>query len=137
MNAKPLISALKGAGIGILVSVILLAVGNLIALKTPDPDTTIGLLAHAVRLISGFTAGLAAARFLREKALAVGALGGLFYTAVLFLGAAVIDGNFRFFPALLLGLATVAAAAVGGLVGRPGEKSSHAKRKAMMKRMGQ
>ncbi len=136
MNAKPFISALKGAGIGILVSVVLLAIGNLIALKTPDPDKTASFLAHAVRLISGFAAGLAAARFLKERAPITGGVAGLFFTLSLFLGAAILPGNFRFLPALLLSLATVAAAAVGGLAGRPGEKSSHAKRKAMMKRLG-
>ena len=136
MNAKPLIAALKGAGVGILTSVILLAVGNLIALKTPDPDKTASLLAHAVRLLSGFAAGFATVRFLREGSLMTGTLSGFLYTLVLLVGAAVTEGGFALLPALLLSLATVAAAAAGGLVGRPGEKSDRAKRKAMMKRMG-
>jgi putative membrane protein (TIGR04086 family) len=136
MNAKPLIAALKGAGIGILVTVLLLAVGNVIALQTADPVKTVSLLAHVIRLIGGFSAGLAAARFLGEKAIGTGALAGGLYTAVLLIGAAITAGDFAFLPALLLGLATVAAAAVGGLAGRRGEASPRAKRKAMMKRMG-
>ena len=137
MNKGLFLSALKGAAVGILTSILLLLVGNLIALKTADPDSTASLLAHAIRLISGFAAGFAAARFHKEKGLLIGAVAGAFYTAVLALGAAFMADNFHFFSALLLCLAVIAASAVGGLLGLPGEKSSAAKRKAMMKRMGQ
>ena len=56
---------------------------------------------------------------------------------LLLLGAAVTPGHFSLLSALLLGLASLAASVLGGVLGVPGEKSGKAKRKALMKRMGQ
>ncbi len=136
MNKSLLLSALKGLGVGIAITLVLLLVGNLIALKTPDPDTVASFLAHGIRILAGFATGFAAARFHREQGLLTGAVAGALYCAVLALGAAFLAGNFSFFSALLLCLAVLAAAAVGGVMGLPGEKSGKAKRKAMLKRMG-
>ena len=136
MKKSMLLSAIKGIGIGILVSLILLLLGNLIALNTKDPDGTASLLAHAVRLLGGFAAGFAASRFRGEKGLVTGAVAGGLYLMLLALGAVFTAGGFHLLSTLLIGVATVTASAVGGLLGLPGEKSPTAKRKAMMKRMG-
>lgn len=136
MNKFLLLSALKGVAVGILASLLLLLIGNGIALQTADPNTTASYLAHAVRLIGGFLTGFAAARFHKEKGLLIGAISGAAYAAILALGAAFMDGKFPFLSACLLCLAAVAAATVGGVLGIPGEKSGAAKRKAMLKRMG-
>ncbi len=136
MNKSLLLSALKGVAVGIPVSLVLLLIGNLIALETPDPDATASLLSHALRILGGFATGFAAARFHKEKGLLAGGLSGGFYTTLLALGAAILGGDFHFFSALLLCLAVIGASTLGGLLGLPGEKSSAAKRKAMLKRMG-
>jgi len=136
MNKSLLLSALKGLGVGIVVTLILLLVGNLIALKTPDPDTVASYLAHGIRILAGFATGFAAARFHGEKGVITGAIAGALYTAVLALGAAFMVGNFSFFSALLLCLAVIASSAGGGVMGLPGEKSGKAMRKEMLKRLG-
>ncbi len=137
MNKSLLLSALKGLGVGIAITLILLLIGNLIALKTPDPDTTASFLAHGIRILAGFATGFFAARFRREQGLVTGVVAGVLYTALLALGAAFIAGAFSFFSSLLLCLAVVASAAIGGILGIPGEKSSAAKRKALLKRIGE
>ncbi|MBE6621470.1 MAG: TIGR04086 family membrane protein [Ruminococcaceae bacterium] len=136
MNKSLFLSAVKGLGVGLLITLVLLLVGNLIALKTPDPDTVASLMAHGIRILAGFATGFAAARFQRERGLVTGITAGALYTAVLALGAAFMAGDFSFLSALLLCLAVIAASAVGGVAGLPGEKSGAAKRKAMLKRMG-
>ena len=136
MNKSLFLSAVKGLVAGLLITLVLLLVGNLIALKTPDPDTVASFMAHGIRILAGFATGFAAARFRKEKGFVTGAVSGALYTAVLALGAAFMAGNFSFFSAVLLCLAVMASAAVGGVMGLPGEKSGAAKRKAMLKRMG-
>ena len=136
MKKSMLLSAIKGVGIGILVSLILLLLGNLIALNTKDPDGTASLLAHIVRLLGGFAGGFAASRFQGERGLITGAITGGLYLLLLMLGAVMAAGGFRPLSALLVGAAVVAAASVGGLLGLPGETSASAKRRALQKRMG-
>ncbi|MBQ4064872.1 MAG: TIGR04086 family membrane protein [Clostridia bacterium] len=135
MNTNLLLSVIKGIAVGIAITVLLLLLGTLIALRTADPDAVTAWIAHVVRLLGGFAAGFAASRFHREQGLLTGLLSGSVYALFLMIGAA-LGGNFRFFGVLLLCLAVAAAGAVGGILGLPGEKSNTAKRKAMLKRMG-
>ena len=98
MNKSLFLSAVKGLGVGLLITLVLLLVGNLIALKTPDPDTVASLMAHGIRILAGFATGFAAARFQRERGLVTGITAGALYTAVLALGAAFMAGDFSFLP---------------------------------------
>lgn len=136
MNGKMLLNALKGAAVGGALSLFLLLIFNVVSLKSADPDHLLAVFAYAARFAGGAAAGFAASRFHRSGGLLSGALAGAFLSAVLLLGAAFSGGEFRFLLLILLAGGVVAAGAVGGILGLPGEKSETALRKRMMKRSG-
>ncbi len=137
MNRSLFLAAAKGLAVGVGLTLILLLAGSAVALNTPDPDTAVSILAHSLRLLGGAFIGFLAARFHREQGLLTGGVAGLLYALLLLLGAAITPGHFSLLSALLLGLASLTASVLGGVLGVPGEKSDKAKRKALMKRMGQ
>lgn len=136
MNGRMVINALKGAGISVGISFLLLLLGTVLLLQAPDPDGLIFLSSLILQLVGGFLSGWLASRFHRENGLIVGAIAGAFYCGMLLLGSLFAKGEASFLPSFLLLLGVAVAAAVGGLLGIPGEKSSHQRRKAMMKKLG-
>lgn len=136
MNGRLLLNALKGAGIALLISFVLLLLFNQILLQMPDPDSLLDVMAHTAQLIGAFLGGLLASRFHKERGFVVGGVTGVFYALLILLGSVFVDGSLRFLITLLLILLFIGAGALGGLLGTPGQKSSQARRKAMMKRMG-
>lgn len=136
MNGRVVVNALKGAGISIGISLLLLLLSTFLLLQAPDPDGLIPIVSLALQLLGGFLGGWLAVRFHRENRLLIGAMAGVFYGAVLLLGSLFTEGKMSFLPSFLLLLGILAAATLGGFLGFPGEKSSRQRRKAMMKKLG-
>ncbi len=136
MRHHTFLFALKGAAFGLAAALILLLLSAILSLKVRDPDRIILILPHAARLLGGWAAGFAAARLRREKGLITGAIAGGILALFLSVGAVFSGGSFRLVPALLLCALVIAAGAVGGLCGLPGEKSGASRRRALHKRLG-
>ncbi|MBE6637173.1 MAG: TIGR04086 family membrane protein [Ruminococcaceae bacterium] len=136
MNRMLLISSLKGAALGLIAAISLLLLLNGLAMQAADPDRLVPLLSHIAQGLGAWIAGLATARFLKEKSASAGALAGGFFAIVILLGAAFTDGAFSFLTAIIVCLALVALGTVGGCLGKPKRAGHAARRRAMMKRMG-
>lgn len=135
MNGKLFLSMLKGLGIALVTSVVLVLLFTWLLLQTPNPDALVSLASHGAQLLSIFVGAFLAARLHREKGVLIGILTGLGFAIVVLLGSLLLSGSYPFLITLLLVLLFVGVGALGGLLGVPREKSGTARRKAMMRRM--
>jgi putative membrane protein (TIGR04086 family) len=136
MNRMLLLSALKGAALGLIAAISLLLLFNGIAMQTADPDRLVSIFSHTAQALGGLIAGLLASRFLREKSAPAGALAGGLLALALVLGAAFIQGSFSLLTAVIVCLGLITLGTVGGCLGKPKGASPAARRRAIMKKMG-
>ena len=135
MNGRLLKNSLIGAAFGIASSLIFSLILGFALLALPDPTSLTDIAGHICRFAGAAICGTVASRLNKEAGLASGALSGSLYSAVLLLVSA-FSGGFRLLYSLLMSLICIAVSALAGIAARPKEKSSAARRKALMKRSG-
>ncbi len=127
------ISALFGMATGAICALVLTSVGAFICYSSKDPDALLSPTAFAVLYLSSMISGFAAVRKNHASALLCGGLSGtlmmlLFILCSLFFNESV-SSSFKFPISLLLRVAMIAAAILGGYIGLGRKSSSHRPRK--------
>ncbi len=135
MEGKLIIYALKGAAVGLAISLILLLGLSFVAMRSEDPDSLLSVLAYITQGIGAASAGFVTAKLGREKGLLTGSISGAFYAAIIVLGAIIGKGAFSFPAAIIVLLASAAVGGLFGIIGLPAEKSEASRRRDMMKRL--
>ncbi len=87
------VKVIKGAVIGLLVTVAAVLLLAVIAKGTDMSDETIAAFNQAIKIVSIFTAGLVASRGLTEKYMLIGALSGGLYVLLGYLTFSLIEGR--------------------------------------------
>ncbi len=121
--------------LGFIAAVLLVPVFNIFAYKAKDPAVFTAILAYAARFCGAALCGFLVSVLNKEKGLLMGMASGALYS-LLFLAIGLAIGDISFLPTLITSAVTVVVSAVFGLLGLPSEKSSGARRKEMMKKMG-
>lgn len=136
MNGKLVLNSLKGMAIGLGTALVLMLLLNFIALKGSDPDKPLSVFAYVAEGIGAAVSGFAASKINKERGIEVGGIAGAMYACLLVLGGLVTGGSIRFGAAVIVSIASVLISGLFGIIGLPGEKSSNARRRDMMRKFG-
>lgn len=133
MEKNHLKSAIKGFGIAVLASVLMLALLNLAALGSRDPMKFLGVFAVVTMYTGALTGGFASVKFNHGKnGLICGLLAGAIYALVVF-GTAVFVSEKGLIYQLVMALSLAAASALGGILGLGRGDTPEKHRKQMLK----
>jgi len=109
---------LKALCVGLIVSVILIAILSALLVFTPLPESTTSAAIIIVIIISNLIAGLSLSKKMRANGLMAGIFVGIFYAVALYLIGAIfynkVDINWGTVIMLLI---SIVSGAVGGIVG--------------------
>ncbi len=134
VNASPLIPALKGAAISLLVSLFTLFVSAFFLTESKSLELMTAVLPKVFQVVSGLIGGFFAGKFSKDRGFLSGIFSGLIFSAIITVGA-LINSGFRLYYVLLSTLIITLASLVGSLLSRERSKSGAAKRKSIMKKM--
>ena len=132
VNASPLIPALKGTLIAVSVSAVSLLLASALLTESKGLDMISAVLPKIIQVVSAIIGGLIAGKASASRPYVSAVICGLIFGGIITVGS-VISGGFE--PIYtLISIATVTLSAfVGSLLSKEKPKSSHARKKAMMK----
>ncbi|MBE6581705.1 MAG: TIGR04086 family membrane protein [Ruminococcaceae bacterium] len=134
VNASPLIPALKGAAISLLVSLFALFVSTFFLTESKSLELMTALLPKVFQVISAIIGGFFAGKFSKDKSFLSGIFSGLIFSAIITVGT-LINSGFRLYYVLISTLIITLGSFIGSLLSREKSKSGAAKRKSIMKKM--
>ena len=116
-----LISAVKGALVGVLVTLVLSFLFSALALAIPDPDAALGVLAYVSLALASLFVGICCIKCDGERRVFASLVGGGMYALILFTVSLFMrtDNSPSLILSLLVYLACIGIAAVGGALGKP------------------
>ena len=113
-----LIRILKGSGISVVITLVLLLIYSCLLTYTSINENTIPAVIIIVTAISILVGSLLSSRHIKKNGLTNGAFVGLIYILVIYLLSSIISRNFGFSVySIIMMVASILMGAVGGIIG--------------------
>lgn len=113
-----LIRVIKGSGIAIIITLVLLLIYSCLLTYTSINENTIPAVIIITTSISILIGSLLSSHHIKKNGLTNGALVGLIYILVIYLLSSIISGNFGFsFYSIIMIIASILMGAIGGIIG--------------------
>ena len=113
-----LVRVLKGSGISIVITLVLLLIYSALLTYTNLNENTMPIFIIAITAISILVGSLISSLNIRKNGLTNGALVGLIYIFIIYLLSSIIGQNFSLnIYSIIMSIASVMAGAIGGIIG--------------------
>ena len=134
VNGTPVIPALKGALVSLVISFVALIVAGFFLVESKSLTALTAVLPKIIQAISAIIGGFFAARFSKERGYLSGIICGLIFSAIIIIGS-LINSDFKLYYALISASVITVSSFIGSLLNRGGTKSGAAKRRSIMKKL--
>ncbi len=134
VNASPLIPALIGAAVSLMLSVVTVLLSAFFLTESKSLELLTAVLPKIFQVISALVGGFFAGKLSRERGYLSAIISGLLFSAVIAVGA-LINSGFEIYYVLVSTLTLTTASLIGSLLAKDRGRSGAAKRKSIMKKM--
>ena len=113
-----LIRILKGTGLAVAITLVLLLIYSCLLTYTELNENTIPAVVIVITAFSIFAGSFVSSINIKKNGLTNGALVGLIYILVIYLLSSIISGKFGFnLTSVIMTIASIMAGAIGGIIG--------------------